>query len=356
MEKLNEDIIELYKFIEENYKSHSDDIFYYLELLLDSIKNTKIALQDDIQKNSRNFSKTILLSGYGRKIENIENIVGDYLDSFSLNSSNNIEDIEEEDDEKRIIPNYKDYEVDQEIPHLLTESFTHKKICSFFLENIRYNVSDWKSALVKLCEILMNKDKDKFNSFVRLDLFSGNKRKYFAFNGKEKYYRRIGNTNIYVWTCHSANAICTIMRKLLREYNIPVNSMYIYLRADYTALHNDVPEVVKEPIIDDEIKIGKYVRESMRKLSNQHYKFSQDMLNKLTNDNATKKLFGIGTSFFREVRPGADISRLTKDAKGYNRYWKEVFRFNHKDYLIVSQWTKGNSDRFKNWLKSLPKA
>ena len=91
----------------------------------------------------------------------------------------------------------------------------------------------------------------------------------------------------------------------------------------------------------------------MRNLSNKHYRFSQDMLDKLTDGDATKNLFGIGIPFLKEVKPRIDISIQTKDVKGYNRYWKEIFRFNHKNYLIVSQWTEGNSERFKMWLKDL---
>lgn len=356
MENLNIDFLELYKFLDEYYKPQSEDVFYSLELLLESIRNSKNAISESIRDNSRDFTKLSSLLNYAKKIEKIENILNDYLDSFVISYSNDEEIIDEEDDdEKRNIPNYKEFEVDQEIPHLLTESFTHKKICSFFLNNIRYNTSDWKSALVKLCEILLNIDSDKFINIVNSNQFIGKKRNYFSFDGKGQYYRKLGNSAIYVWTCHSANAICAIMRKLLREYNIPINSMYIYLRADYTPLHNILPDSANEHVVDEEVKIGKFVRESMRKLSNQNYRFENDMILKLTNDYDTKKMFGIGTSFFREVKQGVDISTLTKDVKGYNRYWKEIFKFNNKEYLIVSQWTKGNSERFYKWLNGLPK-
>lgn len=356
MKNLNIDFLELYKFLDVNYKPQSEDVFYSLELLLESIRNSKNAILETMKDNVGDLAKVSSLLKYAEKIENIENILNDYLDSFVISYSNDEEIIDDdEDDEKRNIPNYKEFEVDQETPHLLTESFTHKKICSFFFNNIRYNTSDWKSALVKLCEILHNIDSYKFINIVKSKQFNGKKRNYFSFDGNGKYYRKLENSEIYVWTCHSANAICAIIRKLLREYNIPMNSMYIYLRADYTPLHNIIPDAANEHIVDEEVKIGKFVRESMRKLSNQNYKFENDMILKLTNDYDTKKMFGIGTSFFREVKQGVDISTLTKDVKGYNRYWKEIFRFNNKEYLLVSQWTKNNSDRFHKWFSRLPK-
>lgn len=66
-------------------------------------------------------------------------------------------------------------------------------------------------------------------------------------------------------------------------------------------------------------------------------------------------MFGIGISFFKEVKDETQISKLTKDAKGYNRYWREVFEFNGRKFIVVSQWTKNNADRFYSWLNGLPR-
>lgn len=348
MDKLNTEILELYKFIEDNYKNESDEIYYSLELLLNCLVNTKNALANDISKNSGNLSKVGYLYTYATKIENLEEIIGNYLSAFVSDNSNTTEKLKYDDGEKQIVKNYNDYET----PHLLSESFTNKKISVFIFEGIKYEVNDWKSALLKLCEILVNKDSDKFLSFVNSDLFSGKKRKYFVFNCREEHYRKIASTNIYVYTCFNTNTICEFMIKLLQEYNIPMDNVYVYLREENAFQKNENSKYSDKNHTED-VKIGKYVRESMRNLSNKHYRFSQDMLDKLTDGDATKKLFGIGIPFFKEVKMGVDIYVLTKDIYGYNRYWKEIFRFNDKDYLIVSQWTKNNADRFINWFKGL---
>lgn len=348
MDKLNTEILELYKFIEDNYKNESDEIYYSLELLLNCLVNTKNALANDISKNSGNLSKVGYLYTYATKIENLEEIIGNYLSAFVSDNSNTTEKLKYDDGEKQIVKNYNDYET----PHLLSESFTNKKISAFIFEGIKYEVNDWKSALLKLCEILVNKDSDKFLSFVNSDLFSGKKRKYFVFNCREEHYRKIASTNIYVYTCFNTNTICEFTIKLLQEYNIPMDNVYVYLREENAFQKNENSKYSDKNHTED-VKIGKYVRESMRNLSNKHYRFSQDMLDKLTDGDATKKLFGIGIPFFKEVKMGVDIYVLTKDIYGYNRYWKEIFRFNDKDYLIVSQWTKSNADRFINWFKGL---
>lgn len=259
MENLNEKILGLYQFVSENYKSNSNDIFYSMELLIESIRDSKNSILKSVQ-GADDFDKISVLTEYGKSIKEIEGILSSYLDAFvamSTNESDDIIEIEEENpDSEKTIPNYKDYEVDTEIPHLLTESFTHKKIGGFFLNNVRYNVSDWKTTLIKICELLYDKDSNLFKSIVFSDRFAGNKIKYFSVTNKGKYYRKLKNANIYVWTCHSANAICSLIRRLLLEYNIPSNSLYIYLRADYTPLHNDTDnvEIATIPETNEDVK------------------------------------------------------------------------------------------------------
>lgn len=47
----------------------------------------------------------------------------------------------------------------------------------------------------------------------------------------------IQGTDIYVTTNLSANNIRNIIQKMLRKYGIPLSEYKIYLKADYTALH-----------------------------------------------------------------------------------------------------------------------
>lgn len=92
---------------------------------------------------------------------------------------------------------------------------------------------------------------------------------------------------------------------------------------------------------------------TMRNLSTSSYEFDNQTLSYLLNDDYTKMKFGIGTSFLKEVTNETQIPKLTKDAKGYNRYWREIFEFNGRKFIVVSQWTKYNADRFKKWLNEL---
>lgn len=357
MDKVNAEIVELFKFVCKNYKRDANNIFDSMEFLLESIRDTNKSIKKTINPDGNSYEEMISLIKYGQEIENVEKILCSYLDSFAqvqvpediFDESDNGE---EDDDDERAIPNYENYKVDAEVPHLLSESFTHKKICGFFLCNKKYVVADWKATLVKVCEILYDKDPALFRRITNSGKFTGRKRRYFSTTGDGEFYQKLKNANIYVWNCHSANRICNLIRMMLLEYNISSNGMYIYLRADYTALHSTVEDItISDP--NENIKIGKFVRDTMHLLSSKNYRFDQQMLVSLLNKDETKRIFGIGLPFFKEIKRGDNISEVIKDKAGYNRYWKDVFDFNGRKYVIVSQWEKRNADRFNNWLNSL---
>lgn len=358
-----ESLVELYQFISNSYRTKADDIFCALEFLIEGVREVKEEINQSIRKKTGEggdcFDDISMLSQHGKDARSIEEFLKSYMDIFAVtlqNSEMNYDETESAEDEKEI-PNYKDYEVDTEVPHLLSESFTYKKVCGFFLCNVRYNVADWKSMLIRICEILYDKNSALFKKTVFSDRFVGNKIRYFSETNENKYYRKIKNANIYVWTCHSANAMCSIIRKLLMEFNIPSSSLYIYLRADYTPLHSDSVGVDRSIENDGnkEIKIGKFVRTKMGDLSISNYRFEEQMLDLLLTEEYTKNKFGVGLPFFKEIKDESRLSELIKDSNGVNRYWREMFEFNGRKFAIISQWTKNNADRFHNWLNNLPK-
>ncbi len=354
------DLINLYDFLQTAFTTEAEDICCALEFLLDSLRNANNSIGSKIRSISNDYDNVSLFSNYGKIAVGLINSLMDYLGQFNDSQSlipEKDEDSGNEDDEKKI-PNYTDYAVNSDIVHYLSESYTYKKICAFMLDGVRYNTKNWKTALIKLCELLVRKNAKLFNNVLSSDDFKGKKNIYFSTNSNgNEFYKPIEGTNIYVWTNLNANAICSIMRKLLHLYEIPLTQFYVFLRADYTPLHTQpCLESISEAAIgvdDNSKKIGEFVRLTMRKLSTDNYEFSDELLLKLTSGSETKKMFGIGIPFFKEVTPKIPISDQTKDIKGYNRYWKEVFEFNGHQYLVVSQWTKSNEERIKKWLDDL---
>ena len=137
--------------------------------------------------------------------------------------------------------NYANYRVDDTVPHFLSEDFTHKRPVAFEFDGTQYSVKDWKQFLLMICEIMYNKNHAQFESIVMEKDMQGKTRAYFS-NNKEVYMamydgRKISNSNIYIETTHSANTICDIVSILFRKYRIPYAALQIYLKADYTPLH-----------------------------------------------------------------------------------------------------------------------
>lgn len=362
MERISAELLDLYRYVYEKHKSKAGDLYCALELLLDSLKSTRETIEESAINNIK-FGKIDTFDELSEAVKrvnefnNIETSISEYLDCFSLKSEadqdKELED-EPEIEEKRKIPNYKEYEVSQDKPHTLEESFTHRKVCGFSLNNNHYDVANWQAMLVSVCELLFQKDRGKFYQIINLSVFKGTVREYFVTRSTgEKNYVKLKNANIYVWTRHSANAICAILRQLLREFNIPINSLYVFLRADYTPLHDGSLESISNIPQKEEMKIGRFVHETMRKLSDANYHFSKEMMDSLLSDTKTKQLFGIGIPFFKEIKEHDNISQLAKDSKGYNRYWTSIFKFNEREFLIVSQWTNNNKDRFYRWYNNL---
>jgi len=138
----------------------------------------------------------------------------------------------------RKIPNYADYIVDSTVPYSLMDDLTHKRPAAFSLRGTRIEAGDWKYIFVQTCETLATIDKDIFNKFVSDKNMQGRKVAYFSKDptGMRKA-EIIKGTGIYVTTNLSANSIRNIIQKMLRKYSIPLNEYKIYLKADYTALH-----------------------------------------------------------------------------------------------------------------------
>lgn len=357
---MDQKFITTYEYLEKNHPMAAQDIYYGLELFTNSLDYGIEAFRKEIaDKNSKgDFSRLSEIAEYAQTIKDLKAMMDKHLTDIAM--LNTIEETdmesisEEEEEDEKALPNYKDYIVDDEIPHTLSEVFTHKKICGFMLDGIRYNVGTWQAALIRLSELLIEKNPDTFCSFLGQPTFKGRKNNYFsAESNGNRYYHKLANADIFVWTNLSTAMICEIMKKILRGYGIPVNSLYIYLRADYTPLHIMEADAAKGENTNPADKIGKYVRTAMRKLANDGYVFSDDMLGKLTNGDSTKALFGIGIPFFKEVTDDNNLSAQTKDSKGRSRYWKEVFEFNGKKFIVVSQWFEGSRERFDRWHSNL---
>lgn len=143
-----------------------------------------------------------------------------------------------EDDQKRI--NYEEYRVDEMVAHDLMTDFRYTKPAAFSLDEIRYPARMWKQMLVKICEILYQKNNKIFEEFLEDKFMQGKTRKYFSRNEASlRNPEKIKGSNIFVETNLSANSTRDMVMKMLDKYRIPYAAFKVYLSKDLSPLHKE---------------------------------------------------------------------------------------------------------------------
>ena len=329
-----------------------------LNLALDGLLNSTNTTIAEFHKN-KEYDKGMELLGFSKSVSGIQEKINEYSTLISMDVEVDEEEPEEESDEikeQRTIPNYSDYVVDSSIPHTLYENFTHKKVVAFLFNNNRYPAKDWKDVLLQTCDLLAEIDATKFSEFINDPVMKGRKVSYFSRKHVDGKNTKMKYIEIYVWTNLSANSIRNLIRKLLRKFNIKINDYYVYLRADYTPLHKN--ERAKDGYNSKqcynlgEEKIGKYVRQTLRQLSKEQHRFTDEEITEILSKQWSKEVLGIDYPLFKKYKDDENISLQTKDGM-YGRYWKEIFEFNGMKFLATSQWYERHRGPFTRWIAGL---
>ncbi len=108
--------------------------------------------------------------------------------------------------------------------------YANMKVYSFIFEEKRYYVSNWKSLLITICDIMRTNHTNNF--YKVLNLF-GKNRPYFCTSSAQKALRdpeQIKGTNIYVETNLSANQIVKITIMILELFGYKQSAIRIQCR------------------------------------------------------------------------------------------------------------------------------
>lgn len=232
----------LIAFLKKEFPNDAMEIQECIELLSQSIggcvESIKFAYNTAIDK--RDYDKLKIFPDFLATIDGIQDKLDEYSDLLQIDDSvekSIVENEISERDEKQL-PDYDSLRVDSDIPHTLYDDYTYKRPAGFELFGHRYDAKEWKDVLVQTCEILSLKEPRTFQSFANDKSMQGRKVSYFCNDPKAiRAPKKISGTDIYVMTNMSANQIRNVIEKILRRYNIKVNDYKIYLKADYTSLH-----------------------------------------------------------------------------------------------------------------------
>jgi len=108
--------------------------------------------------------------------------------------------------------------------------------------------------------------------------------------------------------------------------------------------------VVPTRISQSEFKIGQKVQIFFSK-SQKNNALSEQMLTNLCSKEYSKSKFNLNLCVLKEIKNLNSIDKDRKDLHGHARYYKDVYVFNGKNYLLCSQWTTAQENHFYQWEK-----
>lgn len=127
------------------------------------------------------------------------------------------------------------FAVDVKEPHSLQEDFRHKRPHSFRFKRHYAKVSTWRELLVETCKYLYQLDPDKFKSFAEDHSMQWGET--FNFSTDKTKIRGpvlIGDSGVYVETIKDSIAVRQMIIKMLKKYDLKVESFKVYFQADYS--------------------------------------------------------------------------------------------------------------------------
>jgi hypothetical protein len=147
------------------------------------------------------------------------------------------EDIERSSSNEYI--DYSQYDMDDTVAYDIEDTpVTFKRPAAFSYKGRRYPVTKWKTMLSKLCDLLYKENPEIITGMVNEERQPGVRRVKMSKN-KSDIHRpvKISGSDIWLETNRSASDIRVSILVLLDRYREPVDSVKVYFRRDYAALH-----------------------------------------------------------------------------------------------------------------------
>lgn len=237
------ELIDLYQLnnaielIRIDFPEKAIDIIESLELLQSVISDTVDTIGYKLQSlvNERQFGNLDSYSQLSMQGHSYEKKIAEIIDLLEVEEI--VGDMEDEEKKIRALPNYLEYVVDNNVEHTLYEDFKHKRPFGFKFDTLELiETNSWSDMLIRLSEILVSLNEEKFLSFEVKPNMNGKINQYFSkdmVNLKKPY--KI-NDSIYIDTNQNANGIRNLIIKMLKEYDLKASDFKVYFRADYTNL------------------------------------------------------------------------------------------------------------------------
>lgn len=229
--------------IKSEFPNRSIELSESLQLLKETITSTidDISIKVGEAFATRDFASIEKYKEMAEEGTKYEKLIEELIDELELENEDNIIKMEDKNsyfNDQQTIPNYADYQVDNQVEHTLFEDWMHKRPFGFkFIKNDIVEAKLWNEVFTKTCEILYDIDSKKFNDFELKAHMNGKRKKYFAKNSNELRKPYKIKEDIFVEINHSANTFRNIIVKMLKEYKFKISDYKVYFWADYTELN-----------------------------------------------------------------------------------------------------------------------
>jgi hypothetical protein len=210
---------------------------------LEAVRENLLALSDDIWLSIDHNDDTALEDGvtfkraYNQKVAAFDLVASELSQLVQQYTAVNLESEEQSgaDDQEsnsRIIA-----DLDREIPHSLDEDFTFKRPFGFVLSGrATTGVTTWQRMYELICLQLMARGEERFRSLTEHPDFISNRGNHaIATNPAELRKAMRLADDLFIESNLSANGIRDVILRLFACYNIPADSIQVYLRQDRNA-------------------------------------------------------------------------------------------------------------------------
>lgn len=232
----------LAELIKQYSPAHFRDICASFGLLSDELEYTKSALSKTLmaaQKNNE-FSKAREILDVQEELSQKIAIIQKLLSESEMEEEElDAEETEELEASER--QDYSLYDMDDTVAYDIKDTpVTFKRPAAFSYKGKRYTVTKWKTFLAKLCSILYKEDPSIIRAMANGVRQPGKKRVKMSVNKADIHSPvKIAGSDIWVETNRSAADIRRAILVLLDYYDIPTESVKVYFRRDYAAIHVD---------------------------------------------------------------------------------------------------------------------
>ena len=128
-------------------------------------------------------------------------------------------------------------ELDREVPHGLDEDFTFKRPFGFILDGqATTGLTTWQRLYELVCANLVARDEQRMRSLYEHPDFVSNRGNRTIEHDPHQLRKAMQIADgLYIESNLSANSIRDVVRRLLQQYEVPVEQMKVYLREDRDA-------------------------------------------------------------------------------------------------------------------------